>query len=135
MNTKSSEISSGLVVVAVINVNGADSCTAVLTKTWSMPAGSYKMVRLSDAEAVILQQVELIKELEDFAKEEMSRTSSRNAKLRAQIDKQSAALKLAKSAMDQIDWDVRNGGYADGFVETWAQMDKAIAAIDALKGE
>ena len=53
MNTKTAGISSGLVAVAVINVNGADSCSAVLTKTWALPVGSYKMVRLSDAEEII----------------------------------------------------------------------------------
>ena len=88
-------------------------------------------VRLSDAEAIIAaKDAEIIEQcrLNGMGAE-------REAALLGKAERQSAALKLAKSAMDQIDWDVRLGGYADGFTETWERMDKALAAIDEVLGE
>ena len=51
------------------------------------------------------------------------------------IEKQLAALKLAKRSLDEIDYEIRLGGYADGFSEIWKRLDEALAAIDEVLGE
>lgn len=137
MNTKTDGISSGLVAVR-IDTDG------------------YQLVRLSDAEAIIAQQSERIKELESDVDEE-AHIRDRMAKLLAETAvalkgpekalhrhgwqdlpdvaaKQSAALKLAREALfDMQDSYAAVNGWKDSFV---IAATTAIAAIDSLqKGE
>ena len=127
-----SEISSGLVAVR-IDTDG------------------YPLVRLSDAEAIIAQQSERIKELESDVDEE-AHIRDRMAKLLAETAvalkgpekalhrhgwqdlpdvaaKQSAALKLAREALEN-----HQGNYVLSKKEC-QPINEALAAIDALKGE
>lgn len=136
MNTKTDGISSGLVAVAWSYISPLGTVRKLQDRQPCLnnPEEHHwtPLVRLSDAEAIIAQKDAEI--LEQCRINGIG--AERELALLGQIERQSAALKLAKSAMDQIDWDVRLGGYADGFTETWALMDKALATInEVLKGE
>ena len=168
-----SEISSGLVAVAWQVRNGWSSCDLYRTLKSATEdrdmlqkradfAGNlmaYRvepLVRLSDAEAIIAQQSERIKELESEVDEE-AHIRDRMAKLLAETavalkgpekalhrhgwqdlpevaSKQSAALKLAKEVLEDAHQNINpERGYAD---EIESDIEKAIAAInEVLKGE
>ena len=164
MNTKSDGISSGLVAVAWVPDDAIAKLRSgepkiVLT---GVPMLKYEgvntsgIVVLSDAEAIIAQQSERIKELESDVDEE-AHIRDRMAKLLAETAvalkgpekalhrhgwqdlpdvaaKQSAALKLAREALfDMQDSYAAVHGWKDSFV---IAATTAIAAIDSLqKGE
>ena len=125
-----SEISSGLVAVR-IDTDG------------------YPLVRLSDAEAIIAQKdAEIIEQCRINGM-----GAERELALLGQIERQSAALKLAKDAFSAIDTEAkefmsyenaRNNfsysvnerrAYERAMINASELTKKALAAIDALKGE
>ena len=132
MNTKTDGISSGLVAVA-----------------WSVLNGEHTpLVRLSDAEAIIEKQAERIKELEAQFQQTHEWLCDRNQ----QIHEQSAALKLAKDAIGEVQDLIGEshgvyGLHLNGDESPWGELEQgdrferltllneALAAIDALKGE
>ena len=128
MSTKSSEISSGLVAVAEVGSG--------FSIRWTEPdyGGSCKpydmLVRLSDAEAIIAQKDAEI--LEQCRINGMG--AEREATLLGKVERQSAALKLAREALfDMQDSYAAVHGWKDSFV---IAATTAIAAIDSLqKGE
>ena len=131
MNTKTDGISSGLVAVAEVGSG--------FSIRWTEPdyGGSCKpydmLVRLSDAEAIIQQQAERIKELESHAQtlEEVIKSQRENVtNLATEVVEQSAALKLAREALfDMQDSYAAVHGWKDSFV---IAATTALAAIDAL---
>ena len=150
-----SEISSGLVAFCYMS----DQYEVALFSeppTDPLYDDMFPVVRLSDAEAIIAQQAERIKELESDVDEE-AHIRDRMAKLLAETavalkgpekalhrhgwqdlpevaSKQSAALKLAREALfDMQDSYAAVHGWKDSFV---IAATTAIAAIDSLqKGE
>ena len=105
-----SEISSGLVAVAWSVLNGVHT----------------PLVRLSDAEAIIAQKDAEI--LEQCRINGMG--AEREATLLGKVERQSAALKLAREALfDMQDSYAAVHGWKDSFV---IAATTAIAAIDAL---
>ena len=126
MNTKTDGISSGLVAVAEVGSG--------FSIRWTEPdyGGSCKpydmLVRLSDAEAIIAQKDAEI--LEQCRLNGMG--AEREAALMAKVEKQSAALKLAKDALETCDvGDCSTGHVIDPSFDAVA-VDEALAAIDAL---
>ena len=124
MNTKTDGISSGLVAVAEVGSG--------FSIRWTEPdyGGSCKpydmLVRLSDAEAIIAQKDAEI--LEQCRINGMG--AEREATLLGKVERQSAALKLAKEALfDMQDSYAAVHGWKDSFV---IAATTAIAAIDAL---
>ena len=123
-----SEISSGLVAVAEVGSG--------FSIRWTEPdyGGSCKpydmLVRLSDAEAIIAQKDAEI--LEQCRINGMG--AEREATLLGKVERQSAALKLAREALfDMQDSYAAVHGWKDSFV---IAATTAIAAIDSLqKGE
>ena len=122
-----SEISSGLVAVAEVGSG--------FSIRWTEPdyGGSCKpydmLVRLSDAEASIAQKDAEI--LEQCRINGMG--AEREATLLGKVERQSAALKLAREALfDMQDSYAAVHGWKDSFV---IAATTAITAIDALKGE
>ena len=128
MNTKTDGISSGLVAVAEVGSG--------FSIRWTEPdyGGSCKpydmLVRLSDAEAIIAQKDAEI--LEQCRINGMG--AEREATLLGKVERQSAALKLAREALfDMQDSYAAVHGWKDSFV---IAATTAIAAIDeVLKGE
>ena len=128
MNTKTDGISSGLVAVAEVGSG--------FSIRWTEPdyGGSCKpydmLVRLSDAEAIIAQKDAEI--LEQCRINGMG--AEREATLLGKVERQSAALKLAREALfDMQDSYAAVHGWKDSFV---IAATTAIAAIDSLqKGE
>ena len=127
MSTKSSEISTGLVAVAWMMQSPDGRCMGFVPseEPWTFP-----VVRLSDAEAIIAQKdAEIIEQcrLNGMGAE-------RELALLGQIERQSAALKLAREALfDMQDSYAAVHGWKDSFV---IAVTTAIAAIDSLqKGE
>ena len=119
-----SEISSGLVAVAEVGSG--------FSIRWTEPdyGGSCKpydmLVRLSDAEAIIAQKDAEI--LEQCRINGMG--AEREATLLGKVERQSAALKLAREALfDMQDSYAAVHGWKDSFV---IAATTAIAAIDAL---
>ena len=128
MNTKTDGISSGLVAVAEVGSG--------FSIRWTEPdyGGSCKpydmLVRLSDAEAIIAQKDAEI--LEQCRINGMG--AEREATLLGKVERQSAALKLAREALfDMQDSYAAVHGWKDSFV---IAATTALAAIDSLqKGE
>ena len=122
MTTKSSEISSGLVAVAEVGSG--------FSIRWTEPdyGGSCKpydmLVRLSDAEAIIAQKDAEI--LEQCRINGMG--AEREATLLGKVERQSAALKLARDALGKLSLYVAYNG------DDWVKRNAtdALAAIDAL---
>ena len=124
MNTKTDGISSGLVAVAEVGSG--------FSIRWTEPdyGGSCKpydmLVRLSDAEAIIAQKDAEI--LEQCRLNGMG--AEREATLLGKVERQSAALKLAREALfDMQDSYAAVHGWKDSFV---IAATTALAAIDAL---
>ena len=120
-----SEISSGLVAVAEVGSG--------FSIRWTEPdyGGSCKpydmLVRLSDAEAIIAQKDAEI--LEQCRINGMG--AEREATLLGKVERQSAALKLAREALfDMQDSYAAVHGWKDSFV---IAATTAIAAIDSLQ--
>ena len=137
MTTKSSEISSGLVVSIYLafsddgeNIrfwtSNAFRAVEWAQENWETEA----FVRLSDAEAIIAQKDAEI--LEQCRINGMG--AEREATLLGKVERQSAALKLAREALfDMQDSYAAVHGWKDSFV---IAATTAIAAIDSLqKGE
>ena len=128
MNTKTDGISSGLVAVAEVGSG--------FSIRWTEPdyGGSCKpydmLVRLSDAEAIIAQKDAEI--LEQCRINGIG--AEREATLLGKVERQSAALKLAREALfDMQDSYAAVHGWKDSFV---IAATTALAAIDeVLKGE
>ena len=123
-----SEISSGLVAVAWMNKLGdyfERSTPSTVYGSHTIP-----LVRLSDAEAIIAQKDAEI--LEQCRINGMG--AEREATLLGKVERQSAALKLAREALfDMQDSYAAVHGWKDSFV---IAATTAIAAIDSLqKGE
>ena len=127
VNTKSSEISSGLVAVAWIAPSNYEWPSHFISLT-EIRNGE-PLVRLSDAEAIIAQKDAEI--LDQCRINGMG--AEREAALLGKVAQQSAALKLAREALfDMQDSYAAVHGWKDSFV---IAATTAIAAIDALKGE
>ena len=107
-----SEISSGLVAVR-IDTDG------------------YQLVRLSDAEAIIAQKDAEI--LDQCRLNGMG--AEREATLLGKVERQSAALKLAREALDTISSLEASNGCILSLRECVDISEEALAAIDALEGE
>ena len=123
-----SEISSGLVAVAEV---GAGFSLRWTEPDYGCSCKHYdKLVRLSDAEAIIAQKDAEI--LEQCRINGMG--AEREATLLGKVEIQSAALKLAREALfDMQDSYAAVHGWKDSFV---IAATTAIAAIDSLqKGE
>ena len=119
-----SEISSGLVAVAEV---GAGFSLRWTEPDYGCSCKHYdKLVRLSDAEAIIAQKDAEI--LEQCRINGMG--AEREATLLGKVERQSAALKLAREALfDMQDSYAAVHGWKDSFV---IAATTAIAAIDAL---
>ena len=141
-----SEISSGLVAVAEVGSG--------FSIRWTEPdyGGSGKpydmLVRLSDAEAIISAKDAEI--LEQCRINGMG--AEREATLLGKVERQSAALKLAREAIGEVQ-DLIGGSHGvyglhlNGDESPWGELEQggrferltslneALAAIDALKGE
>ena len=124
MNTKTDGISSGLVAVAEV---GAGFSLRWTEPDYGCSCKHYdKLVRLSDAEAIIAQKDAEI--LEQCRINGMG--AEREATLLGKVERQSAALKLAREALfDMQDSYAAVHGWKDSFV---IAATTAIAAIDAL---
>ena len=117
-----SEISSGLVAVAEV---GAGFSLRWTEPDYGCSCKHYdNLVRLSDAEAIIETQAERIKELET----EFAGCSELLDNAERIMEQQSAALKMARGALDYID----SENAAQSALDIASQ---ALAAINALKGE
>ena len=130
MNTKTDGISSGLVAVAEVGSG--------FSIRWTEPdyGGSCKpydmLVRLSDAEAIIAQKDAEI--LEQCRINGMG--AERELVLLGQIERQSAALKLAKDALESCDVGDCSTSYVVMPSFDAVAIDEALAAInEVLKGE
>ncbi len=130
MNTKTDGISSGLVVVAWMAADeGGDLEFNTINKFSCGRTEGTPLVRLSDAEAIIAQKDAEI--LEQCRINGMG--AEREATLLGKVERQSAALKLAREALfDMQDSYAAVHGWKDSFV---IAATTAIAAIDSLKGE
>lgn len=125
-----SEISSGLVVVAEVGSG--------FSIRWTEPdyGGSCKpydmLVRLSDAEAIIAQKDAEI--MEQCRLNGMG--AEREAALLGKVERQSAALKLAKEALESCDVGDCSTSYVVMPSFDAVAIDEALAAInEVLKGE
>lgn len=146
MNTKTEQISSGLVAVAEVGSG--------FSIRWTKPdyGGSCKpydmLVRLSDAEAIISAKDAEI--LEQCRINGMG--AEREATLLGRVERQSAALKLAKEALTEVQDLIGEssgvyGLHLNSDESPWSEVEQggrferlttlleALAAIDALKGE
>ena len=123
-----SEISSGLVAVAWITDREVQHFGAKDIEPYNKE--QFPLVRLSDAEAIIAQKDAEI--LEQCRINGMG--AEREATLLGKVERQSAALKLAREALfDMQDSYAAVHGWKDSFV---IAATTAIAAIDSLqKGE
>ena len=131
MNTKTDGISSGLVAVAWMAADeGGDLEFNTINKFSCGRTEGTPLVRLSDAEAIIAQKDAEI--LEQCRINGMG--AEREATLLGKVERQSAALKLAREALfDMQDSYAAVHGWKDSFV---IAATTAIAAIDSLqKGE
>ena len=126
MTTKSSEISSGLVAVAWMTADeGGDLEFNTINKFSCGRTEGTPLVRLSDAEAIIAQKDAEI--LEQCRINGMG--AEREATLLGKVERQSAALKLARQALASITEKPRA-------YEGIRMASQALAAIDeVLKGE
>lgn len=115
-----SEISSGLVAVAEVAFSLHLGLYAAFVGRRQIEVGD-KLVRLSDAEAIIAQKDAEI--LEQCRINGMG--AEREATLLGKVERQSAALKLAEDALRIAQPRPNMPGI----------IDDALAAIDALKGE
>ena len=156
MNTKTDGISSGLVAVAWLAPSNYEWPSHFISMT-EIRNGE-PLVRLSDAEAIVAakdaeiaawkndainggnagylrevaeHQAERIKELETQFKQTHEWLCDRNQ----QIHEQSAALKLAREALDTISSLEASNGCILSLRECVDIAEEALAAIDALKGE
>ena len=119
MNTKTDGISSGLVAVAWLAPSNYEWPSHFISMT-EIRNGE-PLVRLSDAEAIIAQKDAEI--LEQCRINGMG--AEREATLLGKVERQSAALKLAREALtDWLTTDLDE-----------QQCYEALAAIDALEGE
>ena len=127
MNTKTDGISSGLVAVAWMAADeGGDLEFNTINKFSCGRTEGTPLVRLSDAEAIIAQKDAEI--LEQCRINGMG--AEREATLLGKVERQSAALKLAREALfDMQDSYAAVHGWKDSFV---IAATTAIAAIDAL---
>ena len=127
MNTKTDGISSGLVAVAHMMQSPDGQCMGSLPFA---EEGTAPVVRLSDAEAIIAQKDAEI--LDQCRLNGMG--AEREATLLGKVERQSAALKLAREALfDMQDSYAAVHGWKDSFV---IAATTALAAIDNLqKGE
>ena len=127
MNTKTDGISSGLVAVAWMAADeGGDLEFNTINKFSCRRTEGTPLVRLSDAEAIIAQKDAEI--LEQCRINGMG--AEREATLLGKVERQSAALKLAREALfDMQDSYAAVHGWKDSFV---IAATTAIAAIDAL---
>ena len=126
-----SEISSGLVAVAWMAADeGGDLEFNTINKFSCGRTEGTPLVRLSDAEAIIAQKDAEI--LEQCRINGMG--AEREATLLGKVERQSAALKLAREALfDMQDSYAAVHGWKDSFV---IAATTALAAIDSLqKGE
>ena len=127
-----SEISSGLVAVAWIHTNESypKKVSDMAPGYWGSAWKHDPLVRLSDAEAIIAQKDAEI--LEQCRINGIG--AEREASLLGKVERQSAALKLAREALfDMQDSYAAVHGWKDSFV---IAATTAIAAIDSLqKGE
>ena len=136
MNTKTDGISSGLVAAIYLAFSDDGENIRFWTsnvfravewaqENWEVEA----FVRLSDAEAIIAQKDAEI--LEQCRINGMG--AEREATLLGKVERQSAALKLAREALfDMQDSYAAVHGWKDSFV---IAATTALAAIDALEGE
>ena len=127
MNTKTDGISSGLVAVAWMAADeGGDLEFNTINKFSCGRTEGTPLVRLSDAEAIIAQKDAEI--LEQCRINGMG--AEREATLLGKVERQSAALKLAREALfDMQDSYAAVHGWKDSFV---IAATTALAAIDAL---
>ena len=125
-----SEISSGLVAVAWMAADeGGDLEFNTINKFSCGRTEGTPLVRLSDAEAIIAQKDAEI--LEQCRINGMG--AEREATLLGKVERQSAALKLAREALfDMQDSYAAVHGWKDSFV---IAATTAIAAIDEVLGE
>lgn len=125
-----SEISSGLVAVAEV---GAGFSLRWTEPDYGCSCKHYdKLVRLSDAEAIIAQKDAEI--LEQCRINGMG--AERELTLLGQIERQSAALKLAKDALESCDVGDCSTSYVVMPSFDAMAIDEALAAInEVLKGE
>ena len=130
MNTKTDGISSGLVAVAWRAADeGGDLEFNTINKFSCGRTEGTPLVRLSDAEAIIAQKDAEI--LEQCRINGMG--AEREATLLGKVERQSAALKLAREALfDMQDSYAAVHGWKDSFV---IAATTAIAAIDEVLGE
>ena len=127
MNTKTDGISSGLVAVAWLAPSNYEWPSHFISMT-EIRNGE-PLVRLSDAEAIIAQKDAEI--LEQCRINGMG--AEREATLLGKVERQSAALKLAREALfDMQDSYAAVHGWKDSFV---IAATTAIAAIDEVLGE
>lgn len=125
-----SEISSGLVAVAWMAADeGGDLEFNTINKFSCGRTEGTPLVRLSDAEAIIAQKDAEI--LEQCRINGMG--AERELALLGQIERQSAALKLAKKALDEIVDDAKCYVERTACGVSWLTAGKeALAAIDVL---
>jgi hypothetical protein len=123
-----SGISSGLVAVAWMTDREVQYFGAKDIEPYNKE--QFPLVRLSDAEAIIAQKDAEI--LEQCRINGMG--AEREATLLGKMERQSAALKLAKEALEDAHQNINpERGYAD---EIKSDIEKTIAAInEVLKGE
>ena len=127
MNTKTDGISSGLVAVAWLAPSNYEWPSHFFSMT-EIRNGE-PLVRLSDAEAIIAQKDAEI--LDQCRLNGMG--AEREATLLGKVERQSAALKLAREALfDMQDSYAAVHGWKDSFV---IAATTAIAAIDDALGE
>ena len=147
MNAKTGGVSSGLVVVAWVAPSNYERPSHFISLT-EIRNGE-PLVRLSDADAIISQQAERIKELEDLIAKPQHYCPVCSTAVTV-LNQQSAALKLAKEAFSAInieaktfmsyenarntfsdDTDERKV-YERAMVKASELTKQALAAIDAL---
>lgn len=126
-----SEISSGLVAVAEVAFSLHVGLYAAFVGRRQIEVGD-KLVRLSDAEAIIAEKdAEIIEQcrLNGMGAE-------REAALLGKVERQSAALKLAKEALESCDVGDCSTSYVVMPSFDAVAIDEALAAInEVLKGE
>ena len=126
MNTKTDVISSELVAVAWLAPSNYEWPSHFFSMT-EIRNGE-PLVRLSDAEAIIAQKDAEI--LEQCRINGMG--AEREATLLGKVERQSAALKLAREALASVITSELKPTF--GTIAIWC-VEEALAAIDALKGE
>lgn len=126
-----SEISSGLVAVAEVAFSLHVGLYAAFVGRRQIEVGD-KLVRLSDAEAIIAEKdAEIIEQCRINGM-----GAEREAALLGKVERQSAALKLAKEALESCDVGDCSTSYVVMPSFDAVAIDEALAAInEVLKGE